>query len=591
MNILMLLSQHALTGAEVYAATVTEELLKRGHQVWIISDTLSTVTQAPVVLAPVRRKNLLSRARLVYRLVRFVREHRIQIIHTHSRASAWVGHMTAALCRTPHIATVHGRQHFHLSRILYPAMGDVTVAVCETLKTHLEMDLHLKSNRVELIRNPVDVDSVLGTPIKDAVQSTISIIGRLDGPKGVVAFDLLQRIVGDSSIDLRINVIGGTSIPDRFRPFVNRVRFIGQVPGIAEWVLKSNVIIGAGRVAVEAILLGKPVVAVGEGCALGLVTSENLPQALATNFGDISENPSFDWNRIVADIKAALHAGCVDGRVTDVVRREFDRKRIVDRIEQLYQHVLVMKRRYEIPVLCYHRVIADNEHKRGHGIWVTESQFEAHLSFLKRKGFQPITFAELGLVNRLDASQKYIILTFDDGYADNYEVAFPLLQKHGFRAVIFPVLGLEENVWDTTRGESDQPQLPLLKHAQIKEMAAYGVEFGSHTMTHRKLPSLSVAEISTELTESKAALERIIGKKVEIIAYPYGDYDDTVKQIAVESGFKYGVTTDRGPIALQDDLFAIRRIIVFPNTTTYRLARKVRGDYAFRQATRRSTSS
>ncbi|MBI5868059.1 MAG: polysaccharide deacetylase family protein [candidate division Zixibacteria bacterium] len=590
MNILMLLSQHALTGAEVYAVTVAEELIRRGHRVWIVSDTLTTATKASFIQAPVRRKSLFARARLILWLRRFVKQNRIQVIHSHSRASAWVGQLAAGLCRIPHVVTVHGRQHLHISRRLIPAMGDATIAVCEVLKTHLERDLHVNSNRVELIRNPVHIEAGLALTGSNPARSTISLIGRLDGPKGDVAFILLKRIIQDSSIIAEINVIGGTSIPDRFQQFADRVRFIGQVPGIAEWVLKSDVVIGAGRVAVEAILLGCPVVAVGEGCALGLVTSENLPEALATNFGDVSENPRFEWDQLVADIVTGLCARRIDEQVVNEIQKAYDRGRIVNRIEQLYEHVLVMKRRYEIPVLCYHRVIADSDPRRGHGIWVTASQFEAHLSYLKRVGFHPITFAQLKSVNRLDRRERYIILTFDDGYADNYDIAFPLLRKYGFTAVIFPVLGLKDNAWDTA-GDPGQPGLPLLNREQIQEMAAFGIEFGSHAMTHRSLPSLTAAEIAAEMTQSKAELEQIVGREVDVIAYPYGEYNDAVKQAAAQSGFRYGVTTDHGPVAISDDLFAIRRIIVFPNTTTYRLARKVRGDYAFRQTARESASS
>lgn len=590
MNILMLLSQHALTGAEVYAVTVAEELIRRGHRVWIVSDTLTAATRATFVQAPVRRKSLFARARLILWLRRFVKQNRIQVIHSHSRASAWVGQLAARLCRIPHVVTVHGRQHLHISRRFIPAMGDATIAVCEVLKTHLESDLQVDSNRVELIRNPVHIEAGPVSTVSNPAHPTISLIGRLDGPKGDVAFNLLKRIIQDASIKAEINVIGGTTIPDRFQQFADRVRFIGQVPGIAEWVLKSDVVIGAGRVAVEAILLGRPVVAVGEGCALGLLTYGNLAEALATNFGDVSEGPRFEWNQIVADIEAGLTERRVEEQVANEVRREYDRERIVGRLEQLYQHVLVMKRRYEIPVLCYHRVIADSDTRRGHGIWVTASQFDAHLSYLKRAGFHPITFAQLNSVNRLDQRERYIILTFDDGYADNYEIALPLLRKHGFMAVIFPVLGHKDNAWDTAR-DSGQPRLPLLNREQIQEMAALGIEFGSHAMTHRPLPSLTAAEIVDEMAQSRAELKRIIGQEVDVIAYPYGEYNDKVKQAAAQSGFKYGVTTDHGPIAISDDFFAIRRIIVFPNTTTYRLARKVRGDYAFRQTARESAFS
>jgi peptidoglycan/xylan/chitin deacetylase (PgdA/CDA1 family) len=581
----MLLSQAYLTGAEAYAVTLSEELIKRGHKAYIMSDTLTLPTSATFVSVPLTNKSLFSRIPLVIRLARFVKEHEIQVIHSHSRPSAWVGSAVSLYSGIPHIWTVHGRQHIHLSRHIYPATGDHVIAVCEALKIHLERDLHIKSNKIEVLRNPIGLSPHTISIAPKKQSSTILIIGRLDSKKGEVAYHILEALVSDDTISAEIVVIGGPTVPVRFKRFDGRVRFVGQVMNVVEWIMKSSVVIGAGRVAAESLLCSKPVVAVGEACFLGLITLENLPQALATNFGDIADRRTFDWKRLVNDTKVALTGRTVDHTISDTIVKEFGPERIAKRIETLYQHHYVLKTRHEVPVLCYHRVIEDSDPKRGYGIWVTVSQLEHHLQYLMRNHFQPIGFAGLESVNRLNRKQRYVIITFDDGYADNYQLAFPLLQKYGFTAVIFPVMGVAENVWDT-RLDHRQPILPLLSKSQMREMHSSGIEFGSHTMTHPDLTGMCEDEAQRELEESKAQLEQVLGETVSTLAYPYGNYNDTVQRLAVETGYRHGVTTDHGPLVISDDYFAIRRIIIFPGTTTYRFSRKVHGDYGFRQVKR-----
>jgi peptidoglycan/xylan/chitin deacetylase (PgdA/CDA1 family) len=585
MNLMMLLSQAYLTGAETYATTLSEELIMRGHKVYIISDTLTLPTSAHFYSAPLTNKSIISRIRLAIKLTRFVKEHEIQVIHSHSRASAWVGSAVSSLSGIPHIWTVHGRQHLHLSRHLIPATGDHIIAVCEALKIHLEKDLHIRPNKIEILRNPIKMTSPGISAAQKELNRVITIIGRLDGKKGDVAHHILEELVNVDSITEEIFVIGGLTVPDNFKRFEGRVRFIGQVSDVGEWMMKSSVIISAGRTAAESLMHCKPVVAVGEACSVGLVTAENLPLALATNFGDINENHYFDWKGLVNDIKLALAGRPIDHTVSENIAKEFSPERIVERIETLYQHHYVLKARYEVPVLCYHRVIADSDPKRGHGIWTTASQFEHHLQYLKQNSFHSIGFSQLESVNRLDRKERYVIITFDDGYADNYHLAFPLLLRYGFKAVIFPVTGIAENIWDTQLDQS-QPKLPLLTKSQIREMHRAGIEFGSHTMTHPDLTAISEANTREEIGQSKAQMEQILGESINALAYPYGNYNDYVKKLAVEAGYRFGVTTDRGPVAMSDDYFAIRRMIIFPGTTTYRFSRKVHGDYGFRQVKR-----
>jgi peptidoglycan/xylan/chitin deacetylase (PgdA/CDA1 family) len=125
---------------------------------------------------------------------------------------------------------------------------------------------------------------------------------------------------------------------------------------------------------------------------------------------------------------------------------------------------------------------------------------------------------------------------------------------------------------------------PLLERTQILEMNKYGIEFGAHTMNHVDLTKVEVSEAKEEIEGSRTALEQLLGKKVTAFAYPYGSVNETVKELVKKAGFKYGIATVVGPLAIHEDIFNIRRIIAHPDTNLSRFARKVKGNYLYRKS-------
>jgi peptidoglycan/xylan/chitin deacetylase (PgdA/CDA1 family) len=97
-------------------------------------------------------------------------------------------------------------------------------------------------------------------------------------------------------------------------------------------------------------------------------------------------------------------------------------------------------------------------------------------------------------------------------------------------------------------------------------MSTAGIEFGSHTVTHPNLSQCSPEQIRKELVESKQVIERMTGREIISIAYPYGAVNGTIKSIAAETGYKFGIATNSGPLKFYEDLFEIRRIQIFPLT-------------------------
>ncbi|MFR4479745.1 MAG: glycosyltransferase, partial [Fusobacterium sp.] len=189
MNILMALSQLEVTGAEVYGVTLADELINRGNKVMIVSDTLTKKCKAEYIKLEFNKRGLGNRINQVKTLLKIIRENDIQVVHAHSRASSWSSAIACKIAGIPLVTSTHGRQPVHLSRKVFKAFGDLTIPVCENIQTHLVNDLGVKPNKSVVLRNPIDTSLYSFEPKEDKKdKKIISIIGRLSGPKGDVAY-------------------------------------------------------------------------------------------------------------------------------------------------------------------------------------------------------------------------------------------------------------------------------------------------------------------------------------------------------------------------------------------------------------------
>ncbi len=582
MKILMVLSQVEVTGAEVYAATISDRLIERGHEVVIVSDTITVPTKAKYYPLPFNRRGAFLRIRNTIKLIKIIRQNHIMVLHAHSRIASKLGYIAARICGIPMIYTAHGHHHVHLSKKLFPAYGDYTLAICENVKEQIANDLGWNRKKIEILRNGVDGNVFI--PVQPPVQgarAVVSIIGRLSGPKGDTAFRVLEEICTKNPISpsVHIRVVGGSAIPERFSVFKHAASFSGFSGNVKDQIAGSSVVIGSGRVAIESLMMGKPTIAFGEAGYVGLVTEYNLQEALESNFGDIDPHGNLDTGRLGEDISKGMAMKQVPEDLRQRIVSVFDLDKVTSRVECLYQNYYSRKK-YEVPVLLYHRIITDKSQAGIHGTYITLNRIEAHFRYLKKHGYTPITFSQLSLINRFDSSKKYIILTFDDGYRDNYTLLMPLLEKYGFKAVIYQVTGKAENSWDL---KDEGRTFPLLTREQIIDMSRRGVEFGAHTVNHVDLSRVGVPEAWKEITESKKHLQTLLGAEVISFAYPYGSLNDVIKELVVKAGFRYGIGTVNGPLAMQEDLFNIRRIVIHPDTDVFRFARKVNGHYNYRK--------
>ncbi|MBC2851913.1 polysaccharide deacetylase family protein [Cetobacterium sp. 8H] len=587
MNILMALSQLEVTGAEVYGTVLSDELIRRGNRVFIVSDTLTKPTNAPYEKIEFNKRKLKNRISQVTKLLKIIKEKDIQVVHAHSRASSWSCAIACKIAKIPLITTIHGRQPVHFSRKLIKAFGDYSLSVCENIRDHIVEDLKVNSKNITVLRNMINIREYK----KDLVdiqkkEKVISIIGRLSGPKGDVTYNLLNIL--HRRQDFKIQVIGGKEIPQRFKKFQgNNVEFLGYVNDVSEKIKGSSLVIGAGRVAVEAILCEVPVLAIGEAESVGVVTMDKVKNALKSNFGDISLNKRalFQWTDIIPEIDKAFNLNKAElFSLREYISKEFSIDIIVDEIEKIYQREIVKKRKYEMPVIMYHRVIKDESEKGVHGTYVTVKQFEEQMSYLKKKGFETVTFKDMlnnKYKQRFDNDKKWIMLTFDDGYKDNYENAFPILKKYGFKSIIYILDGLNYNKWDVQNKNNPEKKFTLMNKEELLEMQNYGIEFGGHTSSHPELAKLPIEKAIDEISISKITIEKMIGKELLSFAYPYGSLNQDVKQIPKKIGYRFAVATDSGSLTFSDDLFEIRRIGIFPTNNLFNFKRKVSGKYNF----------
>lgn len=202
-------------------------------------------------------------------------------------------------------------------------------------------------------------------------------------------------------------------------------------------------------------------------------------------------------------------------------------------------------------VLMYHMISEHLPKKQSkfNRLRVKPKEFEKQLIWLKQNGFKSFTLSEL--VQLENIPEKSVVLTFDDGYEDNFINAFPFLQKYGFKATIYIVLNRFENNWatdkDLDKASSELNREKMLSNEQIKTMLESGlIEIGSHTLDHVNLPKLNKEEKERQLIESKKQIEEIFDIKCDSFAYPFGFYDKDSVVIVENAGYSNATTTVNG---------------------------------------------
>ena len=170
--------------------------------------------------------------------------------------------------------------------------------------------------------------------------------------------------------------------------------------------------------------------------------------------------------------------------------------------------------------------------------------------------------------------EKSAVITFDDGFRDNYENALPILSEFGYPATVFVTAGF---ISSEGRGAENVKYMDreMLSWRQLREMQNNGVTIGAHTITHPKLPDIGEALAREEIAGSKIRIEDELQKEVKDFAYPYGLYDAATREIVVEEGFESACTTRSGFNSSRSDPYLLRRIEVYGADPVWKLAQKM----------------
>jgi len=167
------------------------------------------------------------------------------------------------------------------------------------------------------------------------------------------------------------------------------------------------------------------------------------------------------------------------------------------------------------------------------------------MSYLSEKGFRGVSLCEaLNHRNQHDDwPEQAVVLTFDDGFANFHDEAFPILSRYGFTATVFIVSGYMGRQNDWERPPEALGSLPILSWSQAAELSKAGIEIGSHTRTHRDLRYCSLQEATAEIAESCADIRLHLGLEAESFAYPYGSVSNLVQKLVAQD-FRAACTTE-----------------------------------------------
>jgi peptidoglycan/xylan/chitin deacetylase (PgdA/CDA1 family) len=203
-------------------------------------------------------------------------------------------------------------------------------------------------------------------------------------------------------------------------------------------------------------------------------------------------------------------------------------------------------------------------HDHNSVISISTREFEWQMRWLHEHNFRILSLSEIiaYLKNGKSLPSHSMAITFDDGFECIYKNAFPILKKYNFPAIIFLVAGYCGRKNDWPDQPTSIPKLMLSNWSQIKEMDRSGIEFGSHTNNHLRLDKISPHQVTEQIEVSKSIIEGYLGHSINILAYPYGRFNETIIK-SVRSVYKGACTAKPGLIEADSDPYKLARVDIF----------------------------
>jgi peptidoglycan/xylan/chitin deacetylase (PgdA/CDA1 family) len=220
----------------------------------------------------------------------------------------------------------------------------------------------------------------------------------------------------------------------------------------------------------------------------------------------------------------------------------------------------------DLVILAYHSICD----VRDDSINVHPKSFIWQIGYYLKKGYRSIDLDDL-IIGDFEKKEKLLLITFDDGYENNYSVAFPILKKFNLKAHIFLTVNLIDTKeilwWDVSKTKYKQKNLfRILNWNQIFEMKNYGIKFGSHTLNHPKLTEISTSEVRFEVNKSREILSDKLGVDIDSFCYPHGDYNKEVLETVKKAGYKNAVVTSGNDNNYEGN-YCLERIGIYYSTS------------------------
>lgn len=240
----------------------------------------------------------------------------------------------------------------------------------------------------------------------------------------------------------------------------------------------------------------------------------------------------------------------------------------LDRLATLYVVSPLMRlaseKQVSIPILMYHSISEEDE-SRLHAYYriaTSPAEFAAQMEYLHQCGYKTCSLAEgiAQLETPTESAAKSVVITFDDGFRNIHQSAFPLLNQFGFTATVFlPTAYIGERPLLFQRKE-------CLTWSEVRELQKYGISFGSHSVTHPQLFGLDADAIQLEIENSKKSIEEKTGCAVDSFSYPYAfpqtnsEFKGRFRNSLLCAGYKNGVSTVVGRAGRGSDRFFMERL-------------------------------
>ncbi len=239
--------------------------------------------------------------------------------------------------------------------------------------------------------------------------------------------------------------------------------------------------------------------------------------------------------------------------------------------------IRLFRSRRRTRILVYHHINNDPLNPFS----VSPNDFEAQIRFLAQE-FNIISLSDLAayLHSGRELPPDSVVITLDDGFRDNYVNAYPILKKCEAPATIFLTVDriVEEN---SGAQDLDDDRTPLyLSWAEVKEMSGDRISFGSHTLTHNSLTSLTLEQARHEIQVSKKLVEERIGEPIHCFSYPFGtrrDFDEDIRNIVAESGYVCACTSLHGTNVQKTDAYLLKRTKIEVDDGMYVFKKAMRG--------------